>query len=507
MKPLPLHPMKFLRGAVMRAKVLWIVALVVMLCVVVGPAGAKKDDLYEHYETLTAVVNKVLENYVTEVDKEKLFYGAYEGMLHTLDPYSAFLPPPSKEDLEIDTRGEFGGIGIEITQDENKVLTVVTPLEGTPAFNAGVLAGDKIWKIDGKTTEGMSLTDAVKKLRGKKGTAVTITVIHEAEPRKPVDIKIVRDIIKIRSIVDVRMIDEKEKIGYIRMTQFQERTAQDLDKAMNDLLGQGMRALVLDLRFNPGGLLDSAVEVCKRFIAKGTIVSTKGRNRANEKVFSADGTAAYPPIPMAVLVTGQSASASEIVAGALQDHKRAVIVGTRTFGKGSVQTVLPLENGKSAMRLTTAYYYTPSGRCIHRKPDATEKDDWGIYPDIEVKMAPKEVVQLWKQWRERHIEENRPAGTSAKPNGSGKNANEQPAQTHPAGEAQPEGQTQPDGQIQPDKTHPEDELEEIELQMDAPGDSAAREPEEGPFVDRQLEAARLFLAGQLFTESRVAGSK
>jgi len=478
----------------MKAKVLGIVATLVLLGVIVGPARAKKDDdLFGQYETLTAVVDRILQNYVVEVDKEKLFYGAYEGMLGTLDPYSQFLPPVSKEDLEIDTKGEFGGIGIEITQDEHKILTVITPLEGTPAFKAGVQAGDKIWKIEGKSTEGLSLTDAVKKLRGRRGTSVTITVIHQSEPRKPVDILIVRDIIKIHSIVDARIIDEKHKIGYVRMTQFQERTADDLDKAVESLLDQGMRALVLDLRFNPGGLLESAIEVSNKFVSNGVIVSTRGRNKSSEKVYSADKNSSYPPIPMAVLVSGQSASASEIVSGALQDHKRAVIVGSRTFGKGSVQTVLPLENGKTAMRLTTAYYYTPSGRCIHRKPDATENDDWGIYPDIEVKMSPEDVVKLWKEWRERHIDENRPADEGAN------DGTRKPGDANPDGAAKPADNPQPAAGAKPADDDEEFLEDEVDFDEEEPADSQAAEkkPEE-PFVDRQLEAARLFLVGQLF---------
>lgn len=496
----------------MKSKILWVVATLVILGVIVGPAGAKKDELYDRYETLTAVVNKILENYVVDVDKDKLFYGAYDGMLQTLDPYSQFLPPQNKEDLDIETKGEFGGIGIEISQDEHKILVVVTPLEGTPAFKAGMQPGDKIWKIEGKTTDGMSLSDAVKKLRGKKGTSVTITVLHETDPRKPVDVTIVRDVIKVKSIVDVRMVDDKEKIGYLRMTQFQEKTAEDMDAAVKGLLEKGMRALILDLRFNPGGLLDSAIEVSERFIDKGVVVSTKGRNEANKKVFTTDGGTAYPPFPVALLVSGQSASASEIVAGALQDHRRAAIVGSRTFGKGSVQTVLPLENGKSAMRLTTAYYYTPSGRCIHRKPDATEKDDWGIYPDIEVKMAPEEVVQLWKAWRQRHLDENRPqdeskkAGDAANPDLAAKPA--EPGKADDA--AKPAEPANPDQTAKPaELPKPAAEPDDLELDPEDGGAAAtaAEKKPEAPFVDKPLEAARLFLSGQLFTTAKVSDRK
>jgi len=472
----------------MKMRTISIIAVVVLFGLLVGPAGAKRDDLYERYEMLTTVVDKIMENYVTDVDRQKLFYGAYDGMLQTLDPYSQFLPPTNKEDLEIDTKGEFGGVGIEITLDEHKVLSVITPLEGTPAFKAGVQAGDKIWKIEGKNTEGMTLLDAVQKLRGRKGTSVTITVTHETEPRKPVDIAIVRDIIKIKSIVDSRMVDDKAKIAYVRMTQFQEKTAGELEETLQSLKAQGMHGLILDLRFNPGGLLKSAVDVCDLFINSGVIVSTKGRNDVTREVYSAHEKPGLETYPMAVLVSGQSASASEIVAGAMQDHKRAVIVGSRSFGKGSVQTVIPLENGKSAMRLTTAYYYTPSGRLIHRKPDATEKDDWGIYPDIEIKTPPKEIVKLWKEWRDRHLRENRPEG--APPN-------------EPGGEPKPD-----EGAAKPEvKENGNDEIgaDEIDAGYDAAGNAppAAKEAEE-PFVDKPLEAAKIFIRGQLFMSEKAA---
>lgn len=464
----------------MKSKSLLVLVTVIVMCtLLVTQAGAKRDDLYEEYETLTAVVDKILNNYVNDVDKEKLFYGAFEGMLGSLDPYSQFLPPPSKEDLEIDTTGEFGGVGIEITLDEHKILTVITPLEGTPAFRAGVRAADKIWKIDGKSTDGMTLLDAVKVLRGKRGNPVTITVTHETDPRKPVEITIVRDVIKIKSIVDVRMVDDEGKIGYVRMTQFQEKTAKELDKAIKTLLADGMRALILDLRFNPGGLLNSAAEVCDRFIGEGVIVSTKGRNGVEQEVFRAHNAATYH-IPLAVLVSKQSASASEIVSGALQDHKRAVIVGSRTYGKGSVQTIISLDGGKCAMRLTTAYYYTPSGRLIHRKPDATDEDDWGIYPDVKVEVDPEDYVLLWKSWRDRHIEENRGPEDPAKDETAGGNTGD--VEDVKIADDQP---VDADGEFVP----PEDEAEK-----------------ERPIIDRQLEAARLFLKGQLF-QSRKAAAK
>jgi len=438
----------------MKTGALIVLTVVVAFGLIMSQAGAKRDDLYEEYETLTTIVDKILSNYVTEVDKEQLFYGAFDGMLQSLDPYSQFLPPPKKEDLDIDTTGEFGGIGIEITLDEHRILTVITPLEGTPAFRAGVRAGDKIWKINGKSSEGMSLFDAVKVLRGKKGDPVTITVTHETDPAEPVDITIVR-----------------------------EKTPQDLDAAITELLQQGMQALILDLRFNPGGLLTSAVKVCDRFIDEGVIVSTKGRNNVTKEVFRAHTAATYR-FPMAVLVSGQSASASEIVAGAVQDHKRAVVIGARTYGKGSVQSVISLDKGKCAMRLTTAYYYTPSGRLIHRKPDAAEDDDWGIYPDIEVQMTPEEYVRLWKQWRRRHIEQNR-----APQHG-------EPTETQ-AIDATGEQDVKTAADDEDTATEPAGETDVI---------APTQTQEEPIVVDKQLEAAKLFLSGQLFRE-RAAAAK
>jgi len=454
-----------------RSKVFILVVIIAGLGMILTQVGAKRgnaaEDIYANYETLTTVIDKVLSNYVTEVDRQELFYGAYEGILQKLDPYSQFLPPQSKEDLDIDTTGEFGGVGIEITLDEHKVLSVITPLEGTPAYNAGVLAGDKIWKINGKATDRMGLTDAVKLLRGRAGTPVTITVTHETEPRKPVDIEITRDVIKIKSVVSADIFDEKAGIGYVRLVHFQKNTVRELDDAIESLVKRKMKALVLDLRFNPGGLLDSAVDVCDKFIGEGIIVTTKGRNNVTREEFRAHKSATYH-FPMAVLVSAQSASASEIVSGCLQDHKRAAIIGTRTFGKGSVQSVIPLEDGKCAMRLTTAYYYTPSGRLIHRKPDAKDEDDWGIYPDIEVKMTADEYAGLWKQWRDRHIDENR-------------------SETQAIGAEEGEA-----GNV---KTVDEPAAE---------AEDAENEDVEEKVIDKQLEAARLFLSGLMFDARRAA---
>ncbi|MFW6108531.1 MAG: S41 family peptidase [bacterium] len=382
---------------------LWLAVVVVLVLLRAAPAGNDDEASYASFKTLVTVLEQVKRNYVEPVDNETLFYGAYKGMLAELDPYSQFMTRQDIEQLTIDTEGEFGGLGIEITLDQNRILTVITPIEDTPAMRSGVLPGDKIVEIEGKSTYNMTLLDAVKVLRGKPGTKVTITVVHEGSGKRE-EITITRDVIKVKSIRAAKMVDEGAKIGYVRMSNFQKTTADELDQAIKELQGQGMEALILDLRRNPGGLLDSAVDVCDRFIAKGLIVSTKGRNPKTEHRFEAHEKGTYPDFPLAVLVSNYSASGSEIVAGAVQDHHRGILIGTRTFGKGSVQTILPVNDG-AKLRLTTAKYYTPSGRMIHRDTDAEEDDPWGIMPDIKVETTREEQLGLLKHWQQEHVEE------------------------------------------------------------------------------------------------------
>jgi len=383
--------------------------LIGVLCAVLilqaAPGGEKaKEDTYERFRWFVTVLEQVKRHYVTEVDDEKLFLGAYKGMLAELDPYSQFLTKADVEQLEIDTEGEFGGLGIEITLDERRILTVITPLEDTPAMKAGVLPGDRIVEIEGQSTYGMTLLEAVQKLRGRPGTKVTITVVHQLTGKRE-KLTITRDVIKVKSVRAAHMVDEKAKIGYIRMNNFQRSTPQELDEAVHKLLAQGMRALVLDLRRNPGGLLDSAAAVADRFIKKGVIVTTRGRTPDTVHRFEAHEEGTYPDFPLAILVSGYTASGSEIVAGAVQDHHRGIIVGTRTFGKGSVQSILSLAGG-AKLRLTTAYYYTPSGRCIHRQLNAKPTDPWGIVPDIEVKTTYEDELALSEHFRKERIVEN-----------------------------------------------------------------------------------------------------
>jgi carboxyl-terminal processing protease len=324
---------------------------------------------YENLELFQKVLHFVEANYVEEVKNKELIYGAIKGMLETLDPHSNFLPPDVFKDMKVDTSGKFGGLGIEIGMKDN-VLTVITPIEDTPAWRAGLKPNDRIVKINKESTKGMTLVEAVSKMRGKKGTPVTLSVFRDGfEAIK--DISVTRDIIKIQSVKHETL---EPQFGYVRLTSFNESAAQDVKKAIEKIEGKGqkLRGLVFDMRFNPGGLLDQAVEVSSLFIDEGVIVSTIGRNKDQKEVKYARKGNARKDFPVAILVNSSSASAAEIVAGALQDHKRAIIMGQPTFGKGSVQTVIELGTDLG-LKLTIARYYTPSGRSIQEK---------GVSPDI-----------------------------------------------------------------------------------------------------------------------------
>jgi len=336
--------------------------------------SAKEKNIYKEIKTFNEVLDMVQKNYVDQVDSSSLIQGAINGMIKTLDPHSSFMTPDVYKGLEEETQGHFGGIGIEITLVKD-VLTVVSPIEDTPAYKAGVKAGDQIIKIDGKTTKDISMMEAVKKLRGKKGTKVTITITREGMI-KPKNIILTRAEIQVQS-VKAKTFDHN--IGYIRISSFNEKTAADLRKALADVKVKSdpMQGLVLDLRNDPGGLLNQAIEVSDMFLRSGVIVSTRGRTKSMETRMQAkDDGAREVTVPMVVLVNEGTASAAEIVAGALQDNGRALIAGTQTFGKASVQTVIRLEDG-SALKLTTARYYTPKGRSIQAE---------GIKPDLIVKL-------------------------------------------------------------------------------------------------------------------------
>jgi carboxyl-terminal processing protease len=336
----------------------------------VGRVSAVAKETYENVEAFTNVLALVQKTYVDRVTTKQLIDGAITGMLTSLDPHSAYLPAEVYNELQVDTRGSFGGLGIEITMRDN-VLTVVSPIEDTPAYRAGVKPGDQIIKIEDEFTKDMPLTDAVKRMRGPEGTTIHVSLRREGVA-KLIDLTLTREVIKIQSVKS-RLLEPN--YGYLRITQFQERTDGDLTKAMTKLQeenGGPLAGLILDLRNNPGGLLNQAVRVSDRFIDSGLIVYTDGRLDNQKHKYFAHKANTYADFPMIVLVNGGSASASEIVAGALQDHRRALVLGMQTFGKGSVQTILPLDDN-TAIRLTTARYYTPNGRSIQ----AT-----GITPDV-----------------------------------------------------------------------------------------------------------------------------
>ncbi|HTT75940.1 MAG TPA: S41 family peptidase [Candidatus Binataceae bacterium] len=324
-------------------------------------AQALPDDTYKELQTFANVLAIVQKNYVEPVSTKQLINGAITGMLASLDPHSAYLTPDLYRDLEVETRGSFGGLGIEITVRDD-TLTVVSPIEGTPAYKAGLKSGDQIIKIDNDFTKGMTLTDAVKRMRGPKGSKISLTIHREGVPDL-FTVTVVRDVIKIDS---VKAKPLKDGYAYLRIATFQDGTNDDVDKALDKFEKEDhghIKGLVLDLRDNPGGLLNQAVSVSDDFLDGGLIVYTQGRDPSQQQKFFAHKKHDFDDYPMVVLVNGGSASASEIVAGALQDQRRAIIVGTQTFGKGSVQTILPLDDD-SALRLTTARYYTPNGRSI-----------------------------------------------------------------------------------------------------------------------------------------------
>lgn len=359
---------------------------------------AGTDDTYKELKVFTDVLDIVERNYVDPVDSRDLIRGAIKGMINSLDPHSSYLLPDDYKELQIDTHGEFGGLGIVITKVKG-IITVISPIEGTPAFRAGIEAGDQIIKVNGEDTKDMMLEEAVKKMRGPKGTTVTITILREGV-EKPKDFTITREIIPLKS---VRALSLKDGYGYVRITNFRDKTPEDLKKALSKLESDRvpLQGLILDLRHNPGGLLDQAVEVADLFLGKGTIVSIKGRHKIHNKVYVAHPDKKKRTYPIIVLINSGSASASEIVAGALQDHGRALILGTSSFGKGSVQSIEPMRDG-AGLKLTIARYYTPSGRSIQAR---------GIIPDIEVKVREiteeKEETQIREKDLKHHIENDK----------------------------------------------------------------------------------------------------
>jgi len=369
-----------MRKIVREKQMILVLLAAVLVSMWAGAVMAKRSPsqggVYENLKVFTEALSYVESNYVEEVEPDKVIQGAIRGMLKTLDPHSSYMPPDVYREMQVETEGRFGGLGIEITMRDD-VLTVVSPIEGTPAFRAGIQPGDQIIKVDGESTKEMSLVDAVKKLRGPEGSSVTVSIFRQGFT-EPKDFTLSRALIQIKS---VRWTKLQNDVGYVKLRSFHKTTEEELEEALQDLGEQHIKTLILDLRNNPGGLLEQAIAVSNVFLDGGQlIVYTKGRlPNQNMKGFS-KSEGFHVSYPMAVMINGGSASASEIVAGALQDLHRATLIGTQSFGKGSVQTIIPLSDG-SGLRLTTAKYYTPKGGEIHGK---------GITPDIIVE-KPQEA--------------------------------------------------------------------------------------------------------------------
>lgn len=377
-------------------------------------------EYYELFELFADTFDQIDRNYVKDVNRRQLVEAAIRGMLSELDPYSNYISPKQLDRFRAGVEAEFGGVGIQVSAEKGH-LKVISPLVGTPAYRAGMMAGDHIVEIAGESTKGITIDEAVRRMKGKVGTEVTIKVIHP-NTTTPEEVKLKREIIRVQTVLGEErntddswkwMYDDEKKIGYIRLTAFARHTADELRGALDKLAEQGMKGLVLDLRFNPGGLLSSAIEVSDMFIDGGRIVSTEGRN-AVPRTWDAHEKGTFKDFPVAILVNRYSASASEIVSGCLQDHKRAVIVGERTWGKGSVQNIVYLEQEASALKLTTAGYRRPSGKNIHRFKDSKEDGEWGVSPNdgFEVKLAGPQMTLLHKHWRKRDIVRKQENGES-----------------------------------------------------------------------------------------------
>ena len=398
-----------------KEKLAWAVSLVLIALLALQLPGSipARDEDYAFVRTLVDIQRQLVSRYVEEVSPDKLRQGAIDGMLSQLDPYSVYVPPQKQKAFDQMIDGSFEGVGVQLHQQDNGAIEVITPIDDSPAYKAGVLPGDIVLKIDGQSLEGMRLPDVIKKVQGKLGTEVTLHLRHS--DGKVVDLTMPRQQIVMPTVKGYQragnnswdyFIDHDQKIGYIRITQFTNDTYEKFKPAVMDLLAKGMKGLILDLRFNPGGRLDAATQIVDMFVYQGVIVSTRGRGKPEETVF-ATAKDPLPNFPMIVLVNGSSASAAEVVAGSLKDNHRAVIIGSRTFGKGSVQELIPLEQNSGELKMTVAYYYLPSGRLVHRKKDAT---DWGVIPNITVNT---DAAAEQKIWRERYDTEIfRKPGTS-----------------------------------------------------------------------------------------------
>lgn len=373
----------------------------------------KSDEYYELMKLFVDTFEQIERNYVKDVDRKQLMQAAIRGMVQQLDPYSNYISPEELKRFNQEVEQEFGGVGIQVQIDpKTRRLMVMTPLPDTPAYKAGVKSGDLIMEIEGKSTEGITLEEAVKLLQGKPGTDVTIGVQRTAQD-KTEPIKITRAIIQVATVLgDTRkaddswnfIVDADNKIGYVRLTHFGRRSADELQEAMEQLKNEGLKGLILDLRFNPGGLLSQATRIADLFLESGKIVSVTGRN-TESRTWNAEKEGTFSGFPMVVLINRFSASASEIVSAALQDHKRALIVGERSWGKGSVQNVIELDSGNSALKLTTAQYLRPSGRNIHKFPGAKEGEEWGVSPDKDqlIEFSNQDLTAYLEYRRQRDV--------------------------------------------------------------------------------------------------------
>ena len=375
---------------------------------------ADREDYYELLMVFADTIDQIERNYVEKISRRELVEAAIEGALNALDPYSNYIAPDELDRFKVEVENEFGGIGIRVDGRRRGQLRVISPLVGTPAYRGGILAGDLIRAIDGKPMREMSLDDAIRSMKGRAGTSVTLTIYHPYT-NETEDIELTREVVKVATILgDQRqdddswqfMYDTDAKIAYVRITAFGRDSNDELRAVLKSLSEDGMRGLIVDLRWNPGGLLKTAIEVSDMFLSSGTIVSTEGRN-VRRQVWEATSEKTEN-VPLVVLVNQFSASASEIVAAALQDHDRAIIIGQQTFGKASVQNVVELEEGRSALKLTTGSYQRPNGKTIHRFPGAKE---WGVRPNegFEVKMTERQIGNFILQRRKRDIVPNRQA--------------------------------------------------------------------------------------------------
>jgi carboxyl-terminal processing protease len=453
--------------------------------------GAKpKDEMLELYGLFVDAVEKVEANYVRPVSRRELLESALEGMLQNLDPHSSYINTAEWRNLRRTLEGRFGGIGIQVGLDqETNRLRVIAPMVGTPAYEAGILAGDQITEIDGQNAEGMSSEKAVEVLTGRPGTPVKLTVLHDGS-EDPETVEITRAFIDLPTVLgDHRkpndqwdfMVDKDKKIAHIRITGFTQNTIDELKKAVAQVVDEGAKGLILDLRDDPGGLLTSAVEVSDLFLSGGEIVSTKGRNTAPRR-YEARRDSPYEELPIAVLVNQNSASASEIVSAALQDHGRATVVGQRSYGKGSVQNILDLEDGYSVLKLTVASYYRPSGENIHRFKNAKPSDKWGVSPDkgMEVKLTPSE----YRRWAIGRFYRDQDAAAKGQRRSPAKAAASDKAKTA-AKSDKPKDKT---------KTG----AEKSQAKNRILGEAA------GPFVDKQLDKALEVLRSKLAAKAKAA---